>query len=84
MGVSSYTIRASPKAKQSGGTFYPNVSKIINIYRKQQQINSASEYYVSLLLYNPLVVYQKKHCSNPTEGWMEVLAQKGKDGHVCE
>ena len=27
MGVSSDTIRARPKAKQSGGTFYPNVSK---------------------------------------------------------
>ena len=43
------------------------------------------EYYVSLLLYNPLVVYQKDNCSNlcyPTEGWMEVLAQKSKDGHV--
>ena len=29
------------------------------------------EYYVSLLLYNPLVVYRY-----PSEGWMEVLAKK--------
>ena len=44
------------------------------------------EYYVSLLLYNPLVVYRKgNNYSNLcylTEGWMEVLAQKSKDGHV--
>ena len=43
------------------------------------------EYYVSLLLYNPLVVYQKEQLLDlcyPTEGWMEVLAQKSKDGHV--
>ena len=47
--------------------------------------NFPPEYYVSLLLYNPLVVYQKENCSNlcyPTEGWMEVPAQKSKDGHV--
>ena len=43
------------------------------------------EYYMSLLLYNPLVVYQKEQLLNlcyPTEGWMEVLDQKSKDGHV--
>ena len=42
------------------------------------------EYYVSLLLYNPLVVYQKEQLCYPTEGWMEVLAQKSKDGHVFQ
>ena len=43
------------------------------------------EYDVSLLLYNPLVVYQKEQLLDlcyPTDGWMEVLAQKSKDGHV--
>ena len=47
------------------------------------------EYYVSLLLYNLLVVYQKVQLLKSllsalllTEGWMEVLDQKSKDGHV--
>ena len=46
MGVSSDTIRLGLKQSSLVGTFYPNVSKNhkmqINIYRKQQQINSAS------------------------------------------
>ena len=43
MGVSSDTIRARPKAKQSRRHILPQrKQKSINIYRKQQQINSAS------------------------------------------
>ena len=50
MGVLSDTIRLGLKQSSLEGTVYPNVSKnhkiklifTINIYRKQQQINSAS------------------------------------------
>ena len=42
MGVSSDTIRARPKAWRHILSQYAKIIKSINIYRKQQQINSAS------------------------------------------